>query len=673
MSRFIKCFLLIPLFALLAATTPTHAKQAPFSGVLPENRTQVIDPTKITFHEIADGLSNPVFITNAGDGSGRIFVIERAGRIRIIKDGALLPTPFLDIDSDVRSAGGEQGLLGLAFHPLYDTNGQFYVVYTAPRAGDSEGSNLVLEQFFVSAGDPDEATLVGRTELLTIGHPSYSNHNGGVIAFGPDGYLYWSTGDGGGGGDPSNNAQNKDRLLGKILRIDIDDDNLVDGIPYEIPPSNPFVGIDGDDRIWAYGLRNPWKFSFDSVTGDLYIGDVGQSAREEIDFQLAGSMGGENYGWRMMEGNACVSAGCDTTGKVLPVAQYGHSSGGCAVTGGYVYRGTDFPSLYGHYFFGDFCSGRLYSIYRNSTPGWDPVQSVGTSFNISTFGEGEDKELYLANYYAGEIYKIGYLISISGNAGIGGTKLSYTDGVLKTVTAASNGNYSLVVPEGWSGTVTPSKAGYTFVPDSRTYNNVLASFSNQDYSVLLPAPALQFPGQNQVINSTTPAFNWSSVANAGHYEIVIANDNAFGSVVETQNNITTLPFTPLNPLADGTYYWRVRTYNPANVEGPWSAVRTFTVDTAGPAAPINSSPTDAATVRPTPTFRWSRPATAVHYEFKYDNDADLLSPIYTASGPNPSRKPPKMAAGTFYWQVRARDAAGNWSNWSTAFTITIQP
>ena len=254
------------------------------------------DPAKLSFQEIASGLTSPVFITHAGDGSGRLFVVEQPGRIRIIKNGTLLATPFLDIHTLVRS-GGEQGLLALAFHPSYRTNGKFYVAYTAPRNGDATGSVLTLEQFSVSA-NPDQANPNSGAIVLTIDHPVNSNHNGGTLAFGADGYLYWSTGDGGSGGDPPNNAQNLSRLLGKILRLDVNS-----GSPYGIPSSNPFFSNPDPSirkEIWAYGLRNPWRISFDRLTHDLYIGDVGQSTREEIDVQPASSTGGENYGWRVM-------------------------------------------------------------------------------------------------------------------------------------------------------------------------------------------------------------------------------------------------------------------------------------------------------------------------------------------------------------------------------------
>lgn len=400
MTRDIKVIAVIALISILFTTYPAQA------GTAQKIMNETLDPSKIVFQEIASGFINPALITNAGDGSGRLFIVERAGRIRIIKNGIPLAAPFLDIQSIVKSTSGEQGLLALAFHPSYSTNGKFFVAYTAPRNGDNVGSNLILEQFTVSS-NPNQADPGSGSILLTIAHPTYSNHNGGGLAFGQDGYLYWTTGDGGSGGDPNNNAQNLNKLLGKVLRIDINASS-----PYAIPATNPFYANPNPNirkEIWAYGLRNPWRFSFDSLTHDLYLGDVGQSAREEIDFQPADSTGGENYGWRVMEGGLCYNppSGCDQNGKTLPVAEYNHSVG-CAVTGGYVYRGSTFPSLYGHYFYADFCTGMFFSIYRNSTPAWDPVQSMDTPYYVSTFGEDEQKELYLADYSAGKIYSIGY-------------------------------------------------------------------------------------------------------------------------------------------------------------------------------------------------------------------------------------------------------------------------
>jgi glucose/arabinose dehydrogenase len=362
----------------------------------------VLDPLNLQFTEVTGGLSQPVFITNAGDGSGRLFILERAGRIRILKNGALLGTPFLDIDMSVNSVGGEQGLLGLAFHPNYASNGLFYTMHTA------QDKSLVLSRFSRSAGDPDLADENSGVPLLTIPHPANNNHNGGMLAFGPDGYLYWSTGDGGGGGDLPNNAQNLTVLLGKILRLDVDS-----GSPYGIPASNPFVDDPNPavrEEIWVYGLRNPWKFSFDSLTGDLYIGDVGQGAREEIDFQPAGSTGGENYGWRVMEGSLCFNpaSGCNTSGKVLPVAEYDHNTG-CSVTGGYVYRGSRYPLLRGHYFYGDFCTGAFFSLQGSSAGGWTVTALGDTPYSISTFGEDEAGEIYLADYSTGKIRQLGYV------------------------------------------------------------------------------------------------------------------------------------------------------------------------------------------------------------------------------------------------------------------------
>ncbi|MBK9927896.1 MAG: PQQ-dependent sugar dehydrogenase [Anaerolineales bacterium] len=442
-----------------------------------------LDPSKLTFQEVASGLNNPVFITHAGDGSNRLFVLERSGKIRIIKNGSLLSTPFLDIQSSVRSTSGEQGLLGLAFHPSYASNGKFYVVYTAPRSGDSNGSVLTLRQYTVSVGNPDLANTGSGATILTIDHPTNSNHNGGTIAFGNDGYLYWSTGDGGGGGDPNNNAQNLKSHLGKILRIDVNS-----GSPYAIPATNPFYsdptsGI--KKEIWAYGLRNPWRISFDRSTHDLYIGDVGQGVREEIDFQPSNSTGGQNYGWRIMEGSLCYnpSSGCDQTGKILPVAEYDHTLG-CSVTGGYVYRGSNFPSLKGYYLYGDFCSGRIFSTYNNLPTGWTtPVQLADTAFNITTFGEDQQGELYLADYATGKIYKIKYADpSISGNVGVGGVTLSYTDGVAKSVTSKGDGSYTITVPSGWSGTVTPTSTCHTFAPQNLSYSNLGANTSGQNYT-----------------------------------------------------------------------------------------------------------------------------------------------------------------------------------------------
>jgi hypothetical protein len=423
----------------------------------------------------------------------------------------LLATPFLDIQSSVRSTGGEQGLLALAFDPSYETNGRFYIAYTAPRNGDSVGSVLILKQYSVSAGNPDLANAASGTTILSIDHPTYGNHNGGTLAFGSDGYLYWSTGDGGSGGDPNNNAQNLNTLLGKILRIDVSA-----GSSYTIPTTNPFFGNPSTSikkEIWSYGLRNPWRISFDRITHELYIGDVGQSAREEVDFQPATSAGGENYGWRIMEGTLCYNppSGCNPSGKVLPIAEYDHSLG-CSITGGHVYRGSSYPSLQGYYLYGDFCSGRLFAIYKNTPTGWSgPVQLVDTSFGISSFGEDESGELYLADYSTGRIYQIQYdepYRIISGNAGVQDVNLNYEDGVPRTAISQADGSYSIQVLPGWTGTVTPEHACYTFSPSNRPYSNVQQNIGDQNY---------------------TPTFN--PAAGCANVQVTIAGNLTGGSAV----------------------------------------------------------------------------------------------------------------------------------------------
>jgi glucose/arabinose dehydrogenase len=351
---------------------------------------------------VAGGFVQPVHVSHAGDGSGRIFVVEQAGGIRILDNGVTLPTPFLDLASANPPrlvAGGEQGLLSVAFPPGYASKGHFYVYYT--RAPDGA---IVVARYRVSAGNGNVADPASEEAILVVPHPQFTNHNGGQLAFGPDGYLYIGTGDGGSGGDPLNNAQNPGSLLGKMLRIDVES-----GVqPYGIPRDNPFLlSAVHRPEIWALGLRNPWRFSFDRLTGDLFIGDVGQGAAEEVDFQPAGSPGGQNYGWSIMEGAACFgSAACDTAGLALPVATYGHLPE-CSVTGGVVYRGAN-PALLGIYFYGDYCSGRVWGL-RKSGAGWDAAELLaprGPPLNISTFGEDEAGNAYLADHASGELLKI---------------------------------------------------------------------------------------------------------------------------------------------------------------------------------------------------------------------------------------------------------------------------
>ncbi len=340
------------------------------------------------FERLTGGLVRPLGIAHAGDGSGRLFLLEQAGRVRIHDGSQLRPTPFLDITSLVTCCA-EQGLLGLAFHPDYAANGTFFVSYT------NLAGSWVIARYRVSA-DPDVADAGSGEVLLTVAQP-FTNHNGGHLAFGPDGLLYAASGDGGGAGDPQNNGQRLDTLLGKILRIDVNG-----GSAYAIPPGNPF-----GDEIWSYGLRNPWRFSFDRLTGDLWIGDVGQDDWEEIDFEPAGSAGGRNYGWRFKEGSQCFDppSGCDPGGLVDPVLEYGHGLG-CSVTGGHRYRGPAMPGRRGTYFYGDFCSGRLWGATPAAAGAWKSVELADTSFQISSFGEDEAGEVYLADLSGGEIHRL---------------------------------------------------------------------------------------------------------------------------------------------------------------------------------------------------------------------------------------------------------------------------
>jgi glucose/arabinose dehydrogenase len=349
-------------------------------------------PTDLTLELVEDGYLNPVAVTGAGDGSGRLFVIEQAGLITIVGGGT-----FLDITDRVDSTGNEQGLLGLAFHPDYSTNGYFYVNYTHDPAGVNPDVTRV-SRFQVSAADPNLADASSETIILQF-NQDFANHNGGDLHFGPDGYLYIAAGDGGSGFDPNNRGQSLDTLLGKLLRIDVDS-----GSPYSIPPDNPFVGDPTAlDEIWAYGLRNPWRFSFDRASGDLFIGDVGQGSREEIDFQPRSSQGGENYGWSCMEGDLVQNFNpCDGNPLTAPVLVYDHGLG-CSVTGGFRYRG-NIGGLNGLYVFGDYCSGRIWLAAPGSGD-WPVEEWTARGFGLSSFGEDDNGELYLVDRDDGQLYR----------------------------------------------------------------------------------------------------------------------------------------------------------------------------------------------------------------------------------------------------------------------------
>jgi len=342
------------------------------------------------------GLDSPLDLQAPPEDRARLFVVEQAGRIRIVRNGAVAAT-FLDIASRVGS-GGERGLLGLAFHPRHAENGRFFVNYT-DRSGDTHVSE------FRAAPSSDTADPGSERELLFVRQP-FANHNGGGLAFGIDGKLYIGLGDGGSGGDPFGNGQNLGTPLGKLLRIDVDA-----GTPFAVPPDNPFVSTPGAfPAVWAYGLRNPWRFAFDRLTGDLLIGDVGQDAVEEVDLGLASRRGGENYGWNRMEGSRCFSpaAGCSTAGLTLPVAEYTHGTG-CSITGGYVYRGCRMPGYHGTYFYGDYCTALIRSFRVENgravdSRDWTSSLARGVDA-ISSFGVDADGEIYIVDH-TGEVYKV---------------------------------------------------------------------------------------------------------------------------------------------------------------------------------------------------------------------------------------------------------------------------
>ena len=363
---------------MLAGAACNSDATGPIDGPLPPGLTLKVDPF------ITTGLAAPVFLAQP-QNDGRIFVVEQGGRIRVIRDGVLQTTPFLDISTSRVLSGGERGLLSVAFHPQYATNHFFYVYYTTRASGSLAAGDIVIERYTTTA-NPEVADPASAKLIITTAHTLQSNHNGGLLAFGPDGMLYAGLGDGGGGGDPYQTGQNQNALLGSLLRLDIAGD------PYTIPPSNPFFGQAGKrGEIWAKGLRNPWRYAFDAPTGLLYIADVGQGAREEVNVVPA-TQAGVNYGWSIMEGAICYNAStCNQTDLTLPIIDYTHSAG-CSITGGYVYRGSAIPGIRGHYFYSDYCTGFLRSFrYENGVAvdvkDWGLTMSLVSSFGVDFGGE----------------------------------------------------------------------------------------------------------------------------------------------------------------------------------------------------------------------------------------------------------------------------------------------
>ena len=379
------------------------------SVALPASALAAVDLAhlKLGLQQVAAGLSNPLEVTNAADGSGRLFVLEQGGRVRVVKAGVVQPKPFLDVSGSI-STGGERGLLGLAFSPQYKTTGRFYIYYI-DRSG-----NVAIQRCIAS--DPTSDTpVISRKMVLGIGEP-YANHNGGGMQFGPDRYLYIGVGDGGSAGDPGNRAQRGSQLLGKMLRIDVGERDATATFTgtYRIPTSNPFYNKKGYRKeTWARGLRNPWRFSFDSANGNLWIGDVGQDKYEEVDFQKASSKGGQNYGWHVWEGNHRYTKSPKKVAKkgfTFPIVEYKHPGGEC-VTGGYVYRGTAYPALSGTYLYADYIKGWIGGVRRFSASGKSlktpqRARLLSTGAMISSFGTDEANELFLCDWNGGAIYQV---------------------------------------------------------------------------------------------------------------------------------------------------------------------------------------------------------------------------------------------------------------------------
>lgn len=378
--------------AVSTAATPQPTMAEPTAESAPTTAPTVeVQPA---LQRIADGLVKPTYLTHAGDGSGLLYITEQPGRVRVWRDGQVLPTPFLDLTDRVGDRGNEQGLLSIAFSPDYTQSRRVFVNYTDTR-GDTVVSGFIANADGLTA-DPASEWIVMRIEQ------PYSNHNGGQIKFGPDGMLYIGMGDGGAAGDPQNFAQNMRSLLGKMLRIDVSQSSPAQ--PYRVPADNPNFGNSARPEIWAAGLRNPWRFSFDRITGDMFIADVGQNAFEEINFQPV-NQGGQNYGWKFREGFAPYAGDPGTLKLTDPIHQYAHREGGCSVTGGYVYRGAALPSLVGAYIYGDFCSGLIWTLRPNGNGGWTNEVLFRTPYNISSFGEDEAGELYVLDRN-GAVYKL---------------------------------------------------------------------------------------------------------------------------------------------------------------------------------------------------------------------------------------------------------------------------
>jgi glucose/arabinose dehydrogenase len=575
---------------------------------------KITSAQNISLQSFATGFSNPVDITHAGNEN--LYVVEKAGRIKVITPGTTTYPVFLDITSLVLSSGGEQGLLGLAFHPNYSSNGYFYVCYTA---GISPGSSVVA-RYTRSADNPLLADPASAVVLLTVTQP-FSNHNGGCIKFGPDGFLYISLGDGGSAGDPQNNSQNLNNRLGKILRIDVNQSAAP--LNYSIPSSNPFVGVSNTQpEIWAYGLRNVWRFSFDRINGDLWMGDVGQNVWEEVNRQPSGSAGGQNYGWRCYEGNAVYNTtGCASASTMTaPVHVYQHVNGDCSITGGFVYRGTLINSLWGKYIFTDYCSGLIRALTQTPNNAYNSSNLIDANNNQHvSFGEDIYGELYVVQMQIGSILKIvdntnckpkAFITTAPVNCGqsvvlnaLQNPALTYqwqlnnvniTGATSNSYTATQAGNYRVIV------------------------NRLGTGCAGADTSAIYNFPGCPKPLINTITPSNTNAIiNWTAQPCATKYRLQyrLQGTTTWTSV----NNISGTSYQINNLTLSTTYQVRVRTQcsNNGSWLSDWSAVVNFTtlggVANCSPPAGISISAIAASSA----TVNWQPISGAYGYRVRY--------------------------------------------------------
>jgi glucose/arabinose dehydrogenase len=617
----------------------------------------------IVLQPFLSGFGRPIFMTHAGDGTDRLWVVEKTGRIKLVVNGAVRPTPFLDlVDTVIAPPETEQGLLGLAFHPQYETNGRFFVWYTAKPSDGSVGNNTLAE-YRVMTNNPERADPSSQRILLSI-PDNATNHNAGTIAFGPDGKLYIATGDGGAG--QSANAQDLSSLFGKMLRIDVDTPPGPDTTPdppgsgYSLPTDNPFFDQNGvREEIWLLGFRNPYRWSFDRQTGDMFIGDVGEVSWEEVDFVPAGAMG-LNMGWAIREGMHCKppATTCQTTGLTDPIIEYDRATNGAfcaAINGGYRYRGSGQPALAGIYFYADYCSGKIWKgMFQGNPPGWTSVEALNTTHNINALAEDRFGELYVLTE-AGAIFRLASTGSPSGQPmPLGPSGLStdatpsYTWSVVPDATeyelvvrgrtgiAVSRTDPAASVCSGAMCSVTPPTplAGGTYGWIVRGKNASGAGpWSATKYFLqgsAAPGRAT-LAGPSGTIADSTPTYTWGAVANAALYRLVVVNGS--GDVVLdkwspdlTACNATGCGVTQPTPLPAGGYFWAVLTWNPAGF-GPWSAPGSFTVSAAAAPSRAGSASAepvhelDPALVPPT------------------DGPPPSLAPRGRAQGPSPSGSP----------------------------------